>query len=181
MRIQGTGIAIFAVLCWMAPAAATAQSSPADLTELSFRELLDLDVAERALDADEAGYGQLHIGYRYARAEFEGYRDGTHRVPLSQIQPPGGPFPIAQKKIVQEAHIVDVAYDLGKKLSFDVVIPYIRQSTDHVSLAPGFSAFTIKSDGIGDVTLTGSYKVRLAERHLLRFTGGVSFPSGSIN
>jgi hypothetical protein len=161
--------------------AASAQSSPVDLADLSLAELIAVDVIPDGEVPPDAR--RWRADYNYVRVDFEGYRDGTTDVPLTELlgPPRGGTFPVLPTKIVQEAHVFQLSYDLPRRTSLSVAVPYIRQSTDHISVVPGYSSFNIMSDGIGDVAMTFSHRPRETQRHSFAWTVGASVPSGSID
>ena len=185
IRLSGTFIscAMLVTIAAGIPVDSRAQSSPVDLADMSLVELMDVEVVRGGESGENAPAARRwHVGYRYLRSVFDGYRDGTDRISDSSlIGPPNGTtYPILQQKIVQEAHTFEMAYDFARWGTVSFVAPYIRQSTDHTSIVPAFSNFTIRSDGIGDVSLMGSILVFQRELHAVRVGAGVSFPTGSI-
>ena len=156
----------------------SAQSSPADLADLSLAELVAVEV----VPGDQV-VNRWHADYNYVRVVFDGYRDGTTDIPLDDLRGPprGGTFPVLPTRIVQEAHVFQIGYDLARRASVAFSVPYIRQSTDHVSVVPGYAAFNIMSDGVGDVSATFSHRLMQRQRRYASWTVGVSLPSGSID
>lgn len=171
--------------------------TPEELANLSINELLSLSLDELMSfnlgdQGDATGQdlqrSRWQVSYRYRRAVFEGYRDGTSDIPLSQVLFDGNPanrtsknFPIVPTKITQEAHIFNVGYQLDDRSAINVIVPYILQTTDHVSIVPGFSSFTISSEGIGDVVLSYRRDVWQRDNHLIIARAGISLPTGSID
>ena len=168
---------------WLVLSSATsavAQSAPVDLADLSLAEL----VAVNVIDDDQQAAERWHADYNYVRVVFEGYRDGTTDIALDDLRGPpgsGGTFPVLPTRIVQEAHVFQLGYDLPGRTSVAFSVPYIRQSTDHVSVVPGYAAFNIMSNGIGDVSATFSHQVMQRQRRSVSWTIGASLPSGSID
>ena len=132
---------------------------------------------------DQQTVERWHADYNYVRVVFDGYRDGTTDLSLDDLRGPprGGTFPVLPTRIVQEAHVFQIGYDLPGRASVAFSVPYIRQSTDHVSVVPGYAAFNIMSNGIGDVSATFSHRLMERERRYLSWTIGASLPSGSID
>ena len=159
---------------------AAAQTSPVDLMDLSLGELLEMITPPT--DNREENSESWHFGYQYARGHFGGYRDGTGPVDnVDLLGPPNNTtYPILQTKIVQEVHLFRTAYDVNQRLSATVVLPFIQQLTDHVSLVPGYKDFTITSKGIGDMSLSLSGLVHQGARDSVTINGGISVPTGSI-
>jgi hypothetical protein len=166
------GLVLCGVTC------ASAQSSSADLADLSLAELVAVEVVP-----DDQDVARWHADYNYVRVVFDGYRDGTTDVSLDSLRGPAGgtTFPVLPTRIVQEAHVFQIGYDLPARTSVAFSVPYIRQSTDHVSVVPGYAAFNIMSDGIGDVSATFSHRIMQRQRRYLSWTIGASLPSGSID
>lgn len=171
-----------------------AQTPPSDLTELSLEQILSLHVVKRAPVGDGepvVASKTLHgwsIGYRYIHANFSGHRDGTDSKSNAELLvPPPPPTPhdkaflILPTNIRQEAHVLELAYRASDKLGFMVLVPYIFQSSEHVSTVPGFSDFTIDSQGLGDVSVTPTYEFWSKGVHSLTLNSGLSIPFGTIN
>ncbi len=169
-------------------AVAQAQSVPTDLMDMGIAELLELKVESREQEMGEEqpwhDPGRFGISYRYVRSTFHGYRAGRNNVSDGDLlgAPDGTTYPILQDKIVQQAHSFDLGYAINRLASVHVVIPYIRQMSEHHAIAggPDFEDFTIYSDGIGDVTLIGSLRAFEMDRQGVTVSAGLSFPSGSI-
>ena len=181
----------FLVAVWTGfPATVLAQTAPVDLTDMSLSELLSVKVARHTPDSGYTlvkEHGRWHFRYQYVRKEFEGYRDGTRRVSNEAVLWRPGEvrtnknFPVIPTKIIQEAHVAEITFDASDRISLSLMIPYLRQSTDHISIVPGYDKFAITSSGIGDMSLSASYTLWQAEHHSFRFGGGLSFPSGSVH
>ena len=156
-----------------------AQTSPGDLMDLSLAELLQREILppEGLHDAE-----RWHFDYRYVRGQFGGYRDGTTPVEdANLLGPPNNvTYPILQTRIVQEVHLVRVAYNFSRRFSTNVVVPYVRQSTDHISVVPSYESFTITSDGVGDVSLSLTSLIYAAGKDSLTIHVAISVPNGSI-
>ena len=145
------------------PSGVYAQSVPSDLADMNIIELRQLDVRARALSgASLEDPERFHLAYRRVRSTFEDYRDGT--VSLDDgalIGPPNRTtYPILQDRIVQVVHSFEGGYDITRRLSMFLAVPYIHQRTEHHGIAggPDFTEFAIESQGIGDITLLGSYR-----------------------
>jgi len=165
---------------------ATAQSVPADLLELSIEELFDADVGNDG-ETDSADSTRWNASYSYHKSRFKDYLDGSNRIPVEDVlfSPGEEPrtdknFPVVPTDIEQEIHTFRIAYDFATDMSVSLTIPYIKQSTDHISIVPDYSNFNITTDGLGDITLLGSYRFAKTVRSRWQAGLGVSFPSGSI-
>ena len=173
-RLQALFIACLMVslVCFDAPA--SVQSPPTDLTELNIEEILALHIIGRSGEEPEDGK-RWSVGYRYVYVLFNGNRDGTDDLSVEDvIFRPGTEdrtadnFPVVPLKICQKAHLFDVTYDMTEQWSLSLLLPFIRQETDHVAIQPGFEQFTISSEGVGDISLSVSRPLWRAEsRHIM--------------
>jgi hypothetical protein len=183
-RIHGAFLCIIII---MVCPRVNAQSVPADLLDLSIDELLSADV--RGSDGSfTRPIRPWSFTYRYDESRFKDYLDGSNRIPVGDVlfSPGEEPrtdknFPVVPTDITQEVHSVIVSYDFKSNLSVSMAIPYIRQSTDHISIVPGYSEFNISSDGIGDIALLGNYKFSQSITGRWQAGLGVSLPTGSID
>jgi len=171
-----------------------AQSVPTDLMDMNLSDLMDVEVKQRRGDSDaELSWGdpgRIHLLYSYVRFTFNGYRDGTTDIPDEDLLGPpsldGSSYPILQDKIVQQAHTFEFGYDITRWASVYLMYPYITQTSDHhadTSLPPiddEFADFAITSDGVGDISLIGVFRVLDIDHHSVVLNAGLSFPSGSI-
>ncbi len=167
------------------------QSPPTDLTELSIEQILGLHIIKQSDESSEnvetEKRSKWSAGYRYVQAKFAGMRDGENnlsneQVLISPTNPPSdNTFPIVVLDIHQQAHIFDLKYEATDKLSFNLQLPYIIQETDHISVVAGFSDFTIRSAGPGDISLSSSLLVWHDDNKYILINGGFSLPTGSIN
>ena len=60
-------------------------------------------------------------------------------------------YPVVPTEITQEVHALRVGYDLTDATTLRAQLPFVMQSTDHISIVPGYDAFNISSEGIGDI------------------------------
>ena len=166
---------------------ALAQTSPVDLTDLTLEELLEVEAIEES-PSTTSGFqlrgGKLHFEYRYIHVKFEGYRDGTDRISNSELL--GGPpsdnvFPVLPTRINQEAHVFSISYAIQRATSLNLFIPFLKQSTHHISVVSTYESFKISSQGFGDLTLTVSQRLLNESGHSFLLTGGISLPTGSID
>jgi len=175
--------------CFDAPA--SAQSPPTDLTELNIEEILALHIIGRSGEVPEDPK-RWSVGYRYVYVQFDGNRNGTNDLSVEEVIWRGDPdertpdnFPIVPLKICQKAHIVDVTYDMTEKWSLSLLLPFIRQETDHVAsvppIDPDFDQFIIGSEGVGDISLSVSRPLWRSESRHIMGNLGLSLPTGSIN
>lgn len=172
-----------------------AQKPPTDLTDLDIEEILSLHI-------NRVDFERWHVGYRFMYASFDGYRSGTEDLEISEVLGPpsvvnpedNGAYPITPTEISQQAHLIEMVYNVTQNISMSLQLPYIRQSSDHVSI-PGiyenptklvdgeeyFRDFNITSSGLGDISVSGSYAHRLGGDARILASMGVNLPTGSID
>ena len=177
---------LFCMPFLVVPSPAAAQSPPTDLTELDLEQILALRI-KRATSGDDST--KWSIAYRFVHAKFDGNRDGTEDLSVEDVlfDPSAGEertsknFPIVPITISQQAHLFELSYNATAEYTFTLLLPYIRQETDHVSMVPGFESFIIESSGIGDISLSVSRPVWRREGKQLLANAGLSLPVGSID
>ncbi|NKB35340.1 MAG: hypothetical protein GKR91_19755 [Pseudomonadales bacterium] len=170
---------------------AFAQDVPADLLDLSIEELFEANIREE--NPTGSGISPLQgnkwrFAIQYQRSEFEGYFDGSDKLSLDEVSfIPGTEartadnFPVVPAMICQNVKAFTVAYELNDRVSLQMVVPHVEQSTDHFSSVPGYERFVIDSKGIGDVTLLGTYRLSGESEDGWLLGLGVSLPTGSID
>ncbi len=180
-----------------------AQTPPGDLASMSLQDLLEVKIVrqqttERGAGQDTAGepyFAELgeansfHLNISYIYVRFDGYLNGDQSLSPQQVLwqtfpvPPRPPdtYPIVPTVIEQQAVTFDITYDLTEELSFSLQFPYIYQSTEHISAVPGFSDFTISSEGLGDISAGVSWQAWSNEGNTLLLGADISFPTGAIN
>ena len=191
-HITNIKITIFSViLCSGFIGQVYAQGVPSDLIELSMDDLFQAEIG--SIDASSAHSIETkerwNFSYNYRQLKFDGYRDGTTNLSNADVlfEPALGDtrtddnFPVLPDIIVQEVHAFIAAYSLSDKTTVNVVLPYVKQSTDHFSIVPGFAEFNITSKGIGDITVAGSFQLSMSESEIWAASAGLSLPTGSID
>ncbi|MFN8059296.1 MAG: hypothetical protein U0Q12_09020 [Vicinamibacterales bacterium] len=168
------------LIAWLAAAgSAAAQTPPTDLTHLSLAELLKVDLG----DAPDVRW---HVDYRFLSVRFDGYRTNTDEMTSeSLLFRPGMTrtarnFPVVPTSIVQQAHLVEVGYEINREWSIGGSVPIVRQTTDHISSVAGFERFRVETGGLGDIGLTVRHR---SSQHGTQVTtsAGMSLPTGSID
>jgi len=182
MKIKPVVIAAnSSLLCFFSTSYCLAQSTPSEFAQMSLQELFNQSIYDTEIQQGQASPWTLN--YQYKTAKFEGYLDGTKSLSFNDVKGPpsngsGKTFPVVPTTITQTAHIYSLGYQFNDQWQGHLSVPYIKQSTDHLSLVPGYSTFTIKTDGIGDAVMSASYALN-SESWLLSL--GISLPTGSID
>jgi len=164
-----------------------AQNVPSDLLDLSLEELFAANITDTKGDTSGTK-SKWSLRYKFQRADFEGFNKGTDRLSDDEVLfTPGleprtdDNFPVVPTTITQEVHALIVGYQFSEQLNISLAVPYVKQRTDHISIVPSYSDFTIRSSGIGDVSVIGSYQFETSGEGLLHLSLGLSFPTGSID
>ena len=120
--------------------------------------------------------GEVMLSYRYSRMTMTGNRDGTDRVSLQDVL---AQYPVAPRSMDMEMHMFGLMYAPIDQLTLALMVPYTRLSMEHTTRM-GVD-FTTKTDGLGDIRLTGLVPVLATPEHKLHLSLGLSFPTGSID
>lgn len=178
------------------------QTPPVDLANMSLGDLLNAKIIRsqssqtpqvtiadgmEAIPEGRLDSNRFHFSLSYIKVKFDGYKDGTSDLSISDVLWSPGEvrtdenFPVVPTVIRQEAIQFKGAYDISDKYSLSLSIPYIHQETEHVSSVSGFDDFTITSEGIGDVESGISWLHWFNPNNSLLVNLGLSFPTGSID
>ena len=161
------------------------QSTPTEFAEMSFEDLFSQSIDEVGdFKAKEKNWSFI---YKFKFAEFEGYLDDDKSLSNEDILWSPGEirsdknFPILPTVITQKAHLLNIAYQFNEQWQGHLTLPYISQSTEHVSIVSNYDFFIIDSAGYGDTVLSASY--RLLDKQSKRYwlSVGMSLPTGSID
>lgn len=171
----------------LSPSSVTlAQRVPADLLGLSIEELFEANVIS---DSDKvASDNRWYVSYTYAISDYDEYYRGTSSVSYDDVlfTPGAEPrtefnYPVVPTEIKQEVHALRVAYDVTDALRVRAQLPMVKQSTDHISIIPGYDAFNISSDGVGDLAVVVDRTVKQTLNSVWKVGLGLSVPTGSID
>ena len=173
-------------LCVVLPLGAMGQTVPTDLLDLSIDELFDANIVSEADQVERSR--KWHVSYTYAVSDYDEYYIGSSSVTYEDVLfRPGvdarteNNYPVVPTEITQEVHAIRVGYDLTTATTVRAQIPLVMQSTDHISIVPGYDAFNISSEGIGDVTVVADTTLSQSLNSIWKAGVGVSIPTGSID
>lgn len=123
--------------------------------------------------------GEVMLSYRYMVMAMSGLRDGDDRITRSDALED---FPVTHTSMEMEMHMFGAMYAPIDRLTLMLMVPYVRLEMDHQTAmeTPIGTHFTTKSDGIGDIRLSGLIDLIKEEKTKLHLTLGISFPTGSI-
>ena len=123
--------------------------------------------------------GEVMLSYRYMRMEMEENRDGTNTLEDSQVFTDFG-FPVAPTRMSMEMHMFGAMYAPNDKLTFMAMLPLVDLEMEHLVVPMGVR-FTTKTNGLGDIKLSGLYSIYQHEGHKIHINAGISLPTGSID
>lgn len=118
---------------------------------------------------------ELMLSYRYMRMAMGGLRDDDDRISTSKVLQS---YPVAPQSMDMEMHMFGAMFAPVERLTLMLMIPYVRKEMDHRT-GTGLT-FTTRSDGLGDIRLTGLVDVWQNEMNEVHLNLGISFPTGSI-
>jgi hypothetical protein len=122
--------------------------------------------------------GEWMLSYRYMRMHMDGNRDGTHRVSEAEVLA-NPSFMITPTEMDMEMHMFGVMRAFSDNFTLMAMIPYIKNSMDHLTMMCG--RFSTESEGIGDLKVSGLIKLRSWKRQQIHLNAGLSLPTGSTD
>jgi hypothetical protein len=158
-------------------------NTPSEMADLSLQEIFALSTDEM----DGQTYETWKLNLLYKHSVLNGYLEGSQKLTHDEVLFDGNEprtnknFPVLPTKIKQEAFIANVTYSLTAEQSISFSLPYIIQSTDHLSIVPNYAGFNISSGSLGDITVNYSMLLNRWDNKKLSFSAGISMPSGSID
>lgn len=178
-------IAIIVASCTGLFANLSSASTPSELADLSLQELMNLTIGE---PRDKQQFSnRWKLGVFYTQLRLDGYMSGDSDVRSNDVLFESGGirsernFPIVPTKITQEIFMARVEYAIDGRSRVNFSVPYIKQSTDHISSVANYDEFMISTKGIGDVTANYYRELMSWEQQRLTWSVGVSIPTGSID
>jgi hypothetical protein len=179
---------IFSALILFSSSQTVAQNTPSEFAEMSMQQLFNQSIYDSKLYDDLAS--PWSFTYQFKAVEFEGYLEGTKSLSFDEVlwNGPSEPrtaknFPVLPTLITQRAQIFSLGYQFSPHWHGRISVPYIEQSTDHLSIISNYENFTLKSKGVGDTSIVASYKwfASNANTGFWRFSFGLSLPTGAID
>lgn len=162
-------------------ASVRAHNSPADLAQMSLEDLMQVRVDDLAL-----AQTSWELSFKTITRVQDGLANGSQSLAIDDVlwdrsQPRTAyNFPIVGFRVEQEAK----QFTLSRRFEeyrFSTSVSHLKQSTDHVSIIPGYERFTITTSGISDwqLQLTRQFSRKLNQG--FDVSVGISLPTGSID
>lgn len=158
-----------------------AQVTPSELSRLSLEDLLGVEIE------DIVEKNRWFLAYDLKYLDVGQYQQGTNRLSFDDVQfNPGetrtdSNYPIVPTFIRQTVHAFSFGREFSSEFSVGVNIPYVMQSTQHISIVPEFAEFTLRSGSVGDISIIGQYHLTRSAASHTTVGFGISMPTGSIN
>jgi len=162
-------------------------NTPAEMADFSLQQLLALSTDEENADKKSKNTSPWQVSLLYKRMKFDGYRSGTQSLSNDEVLFDGieprtsSNFPVLPTTIIQQAYIANLTYQYDSSQSLSVNLPLIKQSTDHISIVPGYDEFNISTSGLGDISAVYQKVFKKWSMQQLSYSIGVSIPTGSID
>ena len=126
------------------------------------------------------GKGEWMLSYRYMNMPMEQNYDGSSRISDSEIlSPTGGNYLVAPQWMDMEMHMLGLMISPIDHLTLMLMIPYASKEMGH--LRRDGVEFLTKSEGWGDLKLSGIYELYHGHRTTWLLNLGLSLPTGSTS
>ncbi|WP_145999157.1 alpha amylase [Oceanicoccus sp. KOV_DT_Chl] len=135
--------------------------------------------------------GEWMFSYRYMQMEMDGNLDGSDSISTDEILQD---YMIAPESMTMEMHMLGAMYAPSDDLTLMVMVPLINTEMDHTMqmmsmgggmggsmMMPMRSEFTTETDGVGDVKVSGLFRLQQTSNSDLILNMGLSLPTGSID
>jgi hypothetical protein len=120
--------------------------------------------------------GAFSIAYQAMSMEMDGSRSGNNRLSDAEVL---AAFPVTTRSMTMDMQMLSAMYGWSNDLSLMVMAPYLDITMPHLTRTG--VRFTTQSKGVGDVSLSGIYRLFRAGKHELLANAGISLPTGSID
>lgn len=120
--------------------------------------------------------GEWMLSYRYMFMDMEGNRTGSNRVSSEQVLQD---FMVTPLKMEMHMHMLGAMYAPSDFFTAMIMLPVIDLSMDHETRMG--QRFTTTASGLGDIGITGLWRVFDGQMQRLHINSGISLPSGDIN
>jgi len=122
--------------------------------------------------------GGFMFSYRYARMRMDGNLDGNDNVGVDEILLPKGSYMASPTDMDMQMHMFGAMYAPADWVTLMAMIPYVQLTMDHRQM--NLNRFETNSSGVGDLELSGLFRLFERDGHLLHLNLGLSFPTGGI-
>jgi hypothetical protein len=157
-----------------------------ELADLSLEEMLSLQLDQMSITGIHHTHdaGEWMVGYSFMTMGMDGNRSGTRNRSLQDVFDRG--YMVAPTEMGMQMHMFHLMYAPADRLTLTLMMPYVKKWMDHL-VNPGMPSpmagtrFETKSEGAGDLRVSGVFRAYRGETHQLLLELGASFPTGSID
>ena len=119
------------------------------------------------------------------------YQDPRVQMPMTGLAPPSPLLPAARieqnqfrymstgTEMSMEMHMISAMYQAGSDTMLMVMVPY--QISRMKMLANNFQTANMQARGVGDVSLSATFRVWTTDTHSMFLGAGIALPTGSID
>ena len=127
--------------------------------------------------------GELMFSYRYMRMEMSDLQDASHNISRDDAVSTTGSYKFmnAPIKMHSNMHMFGGMYGINNSLTGMIMIPFINKKMQIRQRAGDLNRFTVSSRGLGDIKLTGLYKLKEKKNSSWLLNFGISIPTGKTN
>lgn len=132
------------------------------------------------------------VSYRFMTMEMEGNRSGSSSISPEEIvttvlnpNPMPPTLRVVPTKMTMDMHMFGAMYAPSDDFTLMVMANYLEKEMDHITFqgmmgTNRLGTFTTKSEGFGDVKVSGLMSVVDSPKHKVHLNLGLSLPTGSI-
>ena len=131
--------------------------------------------------------GEWMLSYRYMFMDMDGMRAGNDGVSAQQVF--ASPYAVTPERMTMDMSMVGVMYSPTDRFTLMAMFQYKSLEMDHLinpaagpllALNGGSNRFTTRSEGFGDIVLSGLYELHGTDCFQLLAGLGLSLPTGSM-
>ncbi len=120
---------------------------------------------------------EIMFSYRYMTMFMEGNRNGTDRINKRDVFADG--YMVSPTSMTMDMHMLGAMYSVTDDLTIMAMVPCLKKSMNHVTKMG--AKFTTKSQGVGDIRLSGLFKLFEQNGHHVHINAGLGIPTGKID
>lgn len=120
--------------------------------------------------------GNMMFSYRFMNMQMDGMRDGTDDMTDAEVLQD---FMVTPTRMTMQMHMFGAMYAPSDDLTMMLMVPLVRKDMDHITRMG--ARFTTRSDGLGDIKLSGIYVLKQQGHEQILFNAGISLPTGDID
>ncbi|MCB9973470.1 MAG: transporter [Rhodospirillales bacterium] len=133
--------------------------------------------------------GEVMFSYRYKHMRMDGMQDGTDSLtPLDVIgysnpNAPPANFRLVPTDMTMDMHMFGTMIGVTDWLTVTGMLPYVQKDMDVLTYnmaGTNIGSFSTRTEGFGDVKLTGLVRIHEDATHHVHLNAGLSLPTGSI-